>query len=168
MKIFIYIAYITLLCSCSRQISHNNDTPVDSTVQAYNTLKRQYEEMTALWPEVNSRDCRVLAEIVRIYPVNPTGRLNQPCDEHPCMTRIKILKVEKRGSSFSGNIKEGQSLTANFIYSLDPSVVAFPEMEPPLAGLKLGDKFKADLSLEFTDRKEKTRYLISKYIKEEN
>jgi len=90
-------------------------------------------------------NCLVRAKIVKVLP-KWKKKSKKSCKVSPCVVFIKIIKVEKYGSSFPEHFSEGQKVEVKFVYSLKPSKEVYPDKNINLPGLKKGNVFKAQIN----------------------
>lgn len=98
----------------------------------------------ALDPEkmVPVGSCRVVARVLSIDPV-VSGGGDDPCSKAPCVAMVRIDSVLGCGSGAQGSLSSGSTVRARFATTLGPSKDLFPQLNPPLPGLKEGSVFKA-------------------------
>ena len=90
--------------------------------------------------------CRVIAKVISTGKSSRPAAENSPCQNYPCEAEIMIQKVIGYGSSFSSVLSEEQVVKVYFPFTLNSTKEVFPDKETiDLPGLKVGDKFEADM-----------------------
>lgn len=88
--------------------------------------------------------CLAEAQVLSIQPAPKDGS-EEPCSTHPCLALVKILSLTGCGSSFTMPLKDGDTVSVRFAFTLDDTSPVFPLLKPVYPGLKPGDIFLARL-----------------------
>lgn len=107
--------------------------------------------------------CRVVATIEAIDRTLKGTSEKDPCGKAPCMATIRIDSVLGCGSAFPAVLQSGKKLTVRFAHTLNPTKDVWPEIQPPLPGLRVGYKFEAALSAAEALGKNEPEYSIARY-----
>jgi hypothetical protein len=89
--------------------------------------------------------CLVSATVISIDNILEKSDLASPCANAPCKAKILIDKVFVCGSGIAEAPAIGDSINANFAFTLFPTEKIFPALKPSFSGLQIGSKFKATL-----------------------
>jgi hypothetical protein len=107
--------------------------------------------------------CRIIATVETIDRTLKGTSDKDPCGKAPCMATIKIDSVLGYGSAFPSVLTSGKKLTVRFAHTLNPTKDVWPEIQPPLPGLRVGYKFEAVLSAAAAMGKNDPEYSIARY-----
>ena len=107
--------------------------------------------------------CRVLAMVEAIDRTLKGTSEKDPCGKAPCMATIKIDSVLGYGSAFPAVLAPGMRLSVKFAHTLNPTKDVWPDILPPLPGLRVGVKFEALVSGQAAMGKTDPDYTIYRY-----
>jgi hypothetical protein len=96
-------------------------------------------------PQIPPGTCRLLGRIVTILPQRDPDP-QAPCGRVPCRARVRIERLLGYGAAFHPPLAEGQEVKVYFTFTLSPTSKYFPELTSPLPGLRVGQRFEADMS----------------------
>ncbi len=123
---YILVAILLVGCSITKKANDNSRNDVEQIIEK---------------PSPNQ--CHIQAEIIEVLPID--GRVKGICSENACKAIIKIEKVLAYGSSFSTVLSKEDIIEASFAYTLSPSNEISSMNVYKLPGLKLHDKFEANI-----------------------
>ena len=90
-------------------------------------------------------------------------RDGHPCAELPCIGQVYITEVTQKGMDYHGQIHNGDTVNAHFIYTLGNSASYFPAKKPAPNAIDLQSvieitiRFEPDGSITVADHKETNR-----------
>ena len=120
---------------------------------------------------------KIIGSIVHIYDIfqlHDTSGLPAEasaqagvCAKAPCEAIVKIETIKRRGTSFTGAIAAGEKIKVHFAFTLNPTTKEFfPNMTARYPGLKINDKFVADIQSRLAiGGNENVKYVIYGYEK---
>jgi len=117
--------------------------------------------LTNLPKDVAPNNCRINATIISIDN-SVSGKLN--------IAKVKIDNVVKVGFGFKNPLFKNDSINIKFEFSLSKTdKTQFPELKVELPGLKIGDKFTADIErielLQLNNNIDSFEYRVFEYDK---
>jgi len=88
---------------------------------------------------------KIIGTVVKIFP--PEGQTSQEeiCARFPCKVSVRIDSVLGYGSRAVGPLAQGDTLQVLFKLTVEPTQEILPDVQPPLPGLKEGERFVAVL-----------------------
>jgi hypothetical protein len=89
--------------------------------------------------------CRIIATVETIDRTLKGTSEKDPCGKAPCMATIKIDSVLGYGSAFPKPFAAGQKVKVTFAQTLNPTKDVWPDIQPPLPGLRVNDRFEATI-----------------------
>lgn len=101
------------------------------------------EPQTTLPSNIDPNNCRINGTIISIEEIiDPSG----PCSTNPCVAKVKISNVIGTGSSFKIPLVKNDTINVKFAFTLSKtSKDLFPDFNKSFPGLKIEDKFIADV-----------------------
>ncbi|MCH8319086.1 MAG: hypothetical protein IIA88_11435 [Bacteroidetes bacterium] len=110
---------------------------------------------------------RIIGSIVHIYDIFQLHDTSSICAKAPCEAIVKIETIKRRGTSFTGAIAAGEKIKVHFAFTLNPTTKEFfPNMTARYPGLKINDKFVADIQSRLAiGENENINYVIYGYEK---
>ncbi len=108
--------------------------------------------------------CKIVATVETIDKTLKGTSEKDPCGKAPCMATIKIDSVLGYGSAFPTVLGLGKRLTVRFAHSLNPTKDVWPEIQPPLPGLRVGAKFEALINGASLMGKTEPEFTIYSYV----
>ena len=95
---------------------------------------------------VGPNHARVIATVVYINPALMPGDPKDPCSKAPCKAQIRIENVLGYGQAFGNPLSIGDSIHVTFAFTTHATTKdLFPVLNEFYPGLKVGDKFQADV-----------------------
>jgi hypothetical protein len=107
--------------------------------------------------------CLVHARVDEINRTLSSANEKDPCSKAPCLATITIDSVLGYGSAFPAILTAGAKISVKFLHTLNPTKDVWPEIQPPLPGLRVGYRFKALMSGSVALGKKDAEYSISRY-----
>lgn len=160
----LFTVFVIALSGC-KTTSNSRITTLDQPKNQIQTDSKPVSKDSLIveLPDVNPENCRIVGELIHIYPASP--RKPRPCNQYPCLGKIKIKKIEERGFSFQGNINNGDTINVSFKFSLSPTKEALPNLDFTLPGIELYQTFRADIesSLPLLANPSSQKFKIGKY-----
>ncbi len=86
--------------------------------------------------------CTVTGKVVRILSI-PKDETNSICAQHPCRAKILILNVHNCGQAVPLILNTGDTIEANFTYTLSDTKKVFQNSDAYFPGMKQGTVFTA-------------------------
>lgn len=108
-------------------------------------IQNSKAQMLAPPNNVPPSHCRIIGEVVDIFPVKAQKGAKNPCEKYPCQAKVKVLKTLGRGSGFNVPLSKDKIILVKFAFTLEPTQKLFPQLNKALPGLKTGEKFQADV-----------------------
>lgn len=101
------------------------------------------EPQTTLPSNIDPNNCRINGTIISIEEIiDPSG----PCSTNPCVANVKVNNVIGTGSSFKIPLVKNDTINVKFAFTLSKtSKDLFPNLNKSFPGLKVEDKFIADV-----------------------
>ncbi len=101
------------------------------------------EPPTTLPSKIAPNNCRINGTIISIEEIiDPSG----PCSTNPCVANVMISNVIGTGSSFKIPLVKNDTINVKFAFTLSKtSKDLFPNLNKSFPGLKVEDKFIADV-----------------------
>ncbi|MCP4724434.1 MAG: hypothetical protein GY863_05345 [bacterium] len=93
---------------------------------------------------ISPNHARIVGKIIRIHPELSENK-DHPSSQAPSLADVRIEKLLGTGMAFPGSISEGKTVTVKFAFTLSPTKDLFPELKDHLPGLKINDRFQADM-----------------------
>jgi len=110
--------------------------------------------------------CIISGTILFIYPTLDTNDSLSPCSKAPCNAKIKIEQVLEYGNRLSSNIYEGLEMNLHFVFTLYPTTNdLFHDTKKYFPGLKINDKFNANLEERLQLNNDTIQWLVYDYVK---
>lgn len=133
-----------------------------------NPDQQNIQEMYAKDPQkytkrVLADRCRIVGTIKEIDTTRFLDDPDAPCAKYPCYATVIINEILGYGSGFSSKLYKGQEVLVNFKFTFEPTIKIDPELQMELPGLKINDKFIADLEAHPALGKSKVEYIIYRY-----
>lgn len=136
----IFLLALTCAFACSKQTQQ-------ATKEEEQPPKKSYAQVpiTALDPNkmVPVGMCRVVGTVMSVDSSLKSSNTDDPCSKAQCFAMVRIDSILGCGSSFGNSLSVGSSVRVRFMYTLAPSKEIFPQMSPPLSGLRIGSQFRA-------------------------
>ena len=112
-------------------------------------------------PSSNGRSV-IIAEIIE---VSDERSFSFPCSEVPCIATVRIEKVERSSAKLMQPFVANQEGNMRFVFSLNETTEKlFPNLDKRLAGLKAGDRFRANVTQEQLVGSNTTQWVAYEYI----
>lgn len=93
-------------------------------------------------PSFNRDECFVRARVLDV--MQDTAAVNEPCNEYPCLAKVKVVKVITCGKISGNKPAQGQERIVRFRFTVSSQAnELFPKLKYELPGLKKGDLFDA-------------------------
>lgn len=105
--------------------------------------------------------CTITGKVVRILSI-PKDETNSICAQHPCRAKILILNVHNCGQAVPLTPNTGDTIEANFTYTLSDTKVALQNSDAYLPGMKQGAIFTAQTT-ELLKAGNSIDYIIGSY-----
>jgi len=140
---FIIILNVFLLSACStgkKELAQEKPNPDQQHIKEM--FPKDPQKYTK---RVLADKCRIVGTIAEIDSVNFLDDPSSPCGKYPCFATIIINEILGYGSGFSSKLYKGQEVLVNFKFTLEPTGKIAPELQMELPGLKINDRFIADL-----------------------
>jgi hypothetical protein len=125
--------------------------------------KSELEKMKNPLPAFAPGTCKVVATIEVIDKALKGTSEKDPCSKAPCMATINVDSVLGYGSAFPTVLAQGKKLRVKFMHTLNPTKDVWPEIQPPLPGLRAGHKFEAVITGSAAMGKQEPDYTIYRY-----
>lgn len=135
LSIFLVLVVIILGCRSTQQESMRRDDG-----------QQEQKKPADPGPGIPPNHARIVGTIVSMTSFS-SANADDPCSKAPCIAVVKIESIEGFGSGFTEPVGPGKEVRVRFRYTLAPTKDLFPEMSPPMPGLKNGSRFKADLMM---------------------
>ena len=101
------------------------------------------EPQTTLPSKIAPNNCRINGTIISIEEIIDTSG---PCSTNPCVANVKVSNVIGTGSSFKIPLVKNDTINVKFAFTLSKtSKDLFPNLNKSFPGLKVEDKFIADV-----------------------
>jgi hypothetical protein len=138
-NLIVTVFSLAVIFSCkSQKVPEKKPEPSNSTTTQTPTFTPNQS--------VGPNHARVIATMVYINPVLMPGDPKDPCTKVPCKGRIRIENVLGYGQAFGNPLSVGDSLYINFAFTTAATTKdLFPVFSEYYPGLKVGDKFQADI-----------------------
>ncbi len=146
------LAIILLACGTSKQ----------EKIQGEQTEKEKLV-MNAP-PPISPNHCKVVATVDSIDRKLRGTSAKDPCSKAPCVAMVKIDSVLGYGSAFPKALAPGMKLNVKFAHSINPTKDVWPEIQPPLPGLRVGAKFEALINGTSVMGKTEPEFTIYSYV----
>ncbi len=169
LKLPLLILVLLLGCKSSRQEASLNNQ-LDENRSIADTITKEIADVAnkeiRSKPTVSPEATLILGTVLKVHEIDE--RASGVCNTYPCKARISVDEVVGRGHSFLGFLKSGDTLDAQFTFSLASTSTVFPNRNyQPLPGLVAGDVFEAEVSTEIglnEDSRDK-KFIIGIYTK---
>ncbi|MEI8278404.1 MAG: hypothetical protein WCG87_01500 [Bacteroidota bacterium] len=92
----------------------------------------------------NPMSCRIKGKIVNIISQRDEDT-SSPCYKYDCCAKVYVLSSSGCGSGVTAPLRQGDTATIIFAYTLHSTEQHFPNMKNGYSGLKMGDVFIANV-----------------------
>ena len=134
-----------IMLSCLMFNSCGSSKHDASREEQIHAAKEKMNELKNPPPSPAPNTCQIIAVVEAIDKTLRGSSEKDPCGRAPCMATIMIDSVLAYGPAFPKVLNVGDRIQVTFAHTLNPTKDVWPEIQPPLPGLRMGSRFAATL-----------------------